>query len=76
MAETDEILELLRDVCGCPEIGPDTELLDSGLLDSLAYIRLLDELDDRGVELLPTRVPRAAFSTARAVAALCEKAEG
>lgn len=70
------ILSILDRVCARGGILPDTELLDSGLLDSLAFIRLADELQTAGVLFSPARMPRAAFSTPRALAAALEKADG
>lgn len=67
-----EIAEILSDVCGGGRISPDDELLDSGLLDSLAFIRLLDELEERGIEIIPTRVDKSCFSSARAIAKLID----
>lgn len=68
----DEMIAFLYEFCE-PEqpILPDTELLESGLLDSMAFIELLDALADRGCELQPTRCPRSAFSTPESIVKLC-----
>lgn len=59
------LLSLLDEVCaGREPIAPDTELLDSGLLDSLAMMELLAALADMGTLLEPTRMPREAFRNA------------
>ncbi len=55
-------------------ILPDTELLDSGLLDSLAFIELLNALEDMGCPIQPTRIPRERFSTPESIAELCAEA--
>ena len=44
----EELLALLREICGEESIAPNTELMESGLLDSYAFINLLSELDMRG----------------------------
>ena len=53
-------------------ILPETELLESGLLDSLAFIELLNALEDMGCTLQPTRIPRERF----ACAVLCNSEKG
>ncbi len=68
--DKDELILLLARVCGCAagELGEDTELLDSGLLDSLAMITLLGELEDRfGIELQPSRIGRENWKTPRSI---------
>ena len=54
-------------------ILPETELLESGLLDSLAFIELLNALEDMGCALQPTRIPRARFACAVKIAELCRE---
>lgn len=57
MMEEQHILDLIARACGDPAIAqqPDMDLLQSGLLDSLAIITLLGDLDDElGIELQPT----------------------
>lgn len=71
-----DLLELLQDACGVDvPLLPETELLDSGLLDSLALIRLLDALEDHGLLLEPTRVERESLRTPRRIAELLDNAE-
>ena len=68
----DTIIVLLSEICehDC-EITPQTELLDSGILDSLGFIELLNALEDMGCCIQPTRVPRERFSTPLEIADLC-----
>lgn len=71
------VISLLSEFCEHDEpITPDTELLESGLLDSLAFIELLNALEDMGAEIQPTQYPRSAFSTPRSIFEMCEKAMG
>lgn len=57
MVTITEITEILSRACGYRgEILNDTELIDSGLLDSLAFIKLAYELEDVGVTLNMARV--------------------
>lgn len=70
-----KILDLLSECCEFDgELAPDTELLDSGILDSLGFIELLNALEDMGAEINPARVPRDCFSTPQKIAELCESA--
>lgn len=67
-----DIVGLLSDFCEHDsEIEPDTELLESGLLDSLAFIELLNALEDMGCEIQPTQYPRVMFSTPASIAEMC-----
>lgn len=54
-------------------ILPETELLESGLLDSLAFIELLNALEDIGFTLQTTRIPRERFACAASIAELCRE---
>lgn len=73
-AET--ICGLLNEFCEHDQpILPETELLDSGLLDSLAFIELLNALEDMGCALQPTRIPRGRFSSPADIAELCRESQ-
>lgn len=68
-----EILDLLSEYCEhSGELTPDTELLDSGILDSLGFIELLNALEDRGYEINPARVPKGSFRTPLCIYNLCK----
>jgi len=72
----DKLRALLAEVCGSEEVlQPGVDLLDSGALDSLAFIELLDGLADMGYEIAPTQVDRNAFRTVEGIAALCRAAK-
>lgn len=72
MITTETIIELLSEYCEHDgEILPDTELLESGMLDSLAFIELLNALEDMGVTVQPTQLPRSAFATPASIAQIC-----
>ncbi len=69
---TSRIISLLEEFCEHEApILPDTELLESGLLDSLAFIELLNALEDMGCDIQPTRFPVSSFSTPQSIAELC-----
>lgn len=62
----EEILRLLAEACGNPALAaqPETELLDSGILDSLAFITFLEAVDSRlGLEVQPTQIPLQSWRT-------------
>ncbi len=68
----EQVIGLLEEFCEHDEpIKPGTELLDSGLLDSMAFIELLNALEDLGCEVQPTRCPPGSFSTPESIAELC-----
>lgn len=65
------VTELLAELCEDERVcDPDCELIDSGLLDSLAMIDLFAALADEGIALYPTRIDRNRLKTPRAIAAL------
>ena len=77
MIGDDAIRDLLVQVCGTREaLRPGADLLEEGILDSLALIDLLEGLEDLGILLQPTRVPRDAFRTVEGILALCRQGEG
>lgn len=71
----DQILEIIADVCeedGVKE-DMDMDLLDSGLLDSLAFAELLVELEDQlGIVIAPSEVQREDLGTPGKILALAE----
>lgn len=72
-----QVQELIAAACGTREaLEPGTDLLERGLLDSLGLITLLEDLEDLGIEIQPTQVPREAFRTVDGILALCREAAG
>lgn len=72
-----QVRELITAACGTREaLEPGTDLLERGLLDSLGLITLLEDLEDLGIEIQPTQVPREAFRTVDGILALCREAAG
>lgn len=51
---------------------PDYDLIESGALDSLAFIELFSRLEDEGIELQPTRIDRSKLRTPASIARLIE----
>ena len=68
------IKDILVDICGSEQVLEDgVELLDSGLLDSLAFISLLMALEDEGIDIQPTQVDRNCFRTVEGIIDLVKK---
>lgn len=51
---------------------PDYDLIESGALDSLAFIELFSRLEDEGIELQPTRIDRSELRTPASIVRLIE----
>ena len=63
-----EILEMLEQCCG-RTLTLDSELVQSGLLDSLGVVLLAEALEERGLPVSVARLPKSALATPRALAA-------
>ena len=71
-----DVKKLLAEVLGEDIfLLPELDLVESGMLDSLAMIDLVDRLADEGVELQPTRVDRNKLRTVAGIEALVAEAE-
>ena len=73
-----EIYEIIEDICEYEGLcdNPDTELLESNILDSLSFILLLNRIDDElDIELQPTQIDPAVFRTPASIADYIENAE-
>lgn len=71
----EEILHILAEVCEEDQVktDPDLELVESGLLDSLAFAELLAELEDQlGLVIAPSEVQRSDMDTPAKIVALAE----
>ena len=76
------ITEILYEICEDEAVlDPDCELIESGILDSLAFIELFSALEDEGILLQPTRIgirikktfPQAKVIFATSTAVLSDK---
>lgn len=57
-----DIKSILYEICDDERVfDKDIDLIDSGLLDSYAFIELFSRLEDEGVTIQPTRVDRNLF---------------
>lgn len=48
-------------------LDPDCELIDSGILDSFAFIELFSKFEDLGIEISPTRISRESLKTPQGI---------
>ena len=68
------IRNLLVRVCGTEEaLDESIDLIDSGILDSLAFIELLTELDFEGISIQPTQVDRNRFLSVNSIIELVKE---
>ena len=72
-----DVKQLLYEICEDERVfEPGIDLIESGLMDSLALIELFSILEDRGIELQPTQIDRKLLRTAEGIGTLiasCEK---
>ena len=70
------VKKLLVEACSSRRVlEPGIDLLESGLLDSLGLITLLDGLEDMGIEIQPTHVDRSCFRSVEGILQLCRTAK-
>ena len=73
----DSVRTLLVQACGTQQVlEPGADLLEEELLDSLAFIELLEGLEDLGIILQPTRIPKDRFRTVDSILALVRECAG
>ena len=54
-----DLKEILMEICEDERVlDSSIDLLESGILDSFAFIELFSYLEDEGIELQPTRIDR------------------
>ncbi len=70
---TEQIIQILERVTDHKGIRTDTDLLEEDILDSLALIELMNELEIAfQVEVQPTQVPSETWQTAERIAEMVE----
>lgn len=69
------VKKFLKDICSLDELpDDDLELIDSGILDSLALIELLSALEDEGVIIHLTQIDRQRLRTPASLQRLIDEA--
>lgn len=68
MISEEKICNLLFEICDDESVlDLNCELLESGILDSLAFILLFSRLEDLGIEISPTRINRDVLKTPKSL---------
>ena len=70
----EKIIELIREICPYEQITENTELIESGILNSLSIVGLITQLEDEfGVEIADDAVTAKNFSTVPEIMKLVEE---
>lgn len=73
----DTILDILREVNPFEEIEADTELIESGILDSLSIVYVMNELQAQfGIEIPEEYLQAENFCSASEIMEIIEKCNG
>lgn len=68
------IEDILYEICDDKNVyKKDIDLIESGLLDSYAFIELFTRLEDEGIYLQPTRIDRNKLRTVSGIKELVEE---
>ncbi len=68
------IPELLYEICEDEGVyEEDIDLIESGLLDSFAFIELFSRLEDYGINIQPTRIDRSQLRTVKGIEKLIKE---
>ena len=68
------VAQLLFSLCEDEAVfTPGIDLIEEGILDSLALVELFATLEDYGIELQPTRIDRSKLHTVEGIEALLEE---
>ncbi len=69
-----DVKKILYEICEDKNVyNPDFDLIENGLLDSLAMIELFSKLEDEGIEIQPTRIDRKKLRTPRGIEELVKE---
>ena len=70
-----DVKKLLYEICEDKRVyDENTDLIESGLLDSYAFIELFSRLEDEGIILHPTRIDRTKLRTGQGIEELIREA--
>ena len=68
-----EIQDILYEICEDKLVYEnDIDLIESGLLDSYAFIELFSKLEDYGITIQPTRIDRSKLRTIKGIKELID----
>ncbi len=72
----EKVLDILAEICEDEVVKeePDINIVEEGLVDSLAYMQLLFEIEDKlGVVIAPTEFSREEMDTPRKIVEIVSK---
>ena len=68
-----DVKKILFEICEDDAVYDENiDLIETGLLDSLAFIELFSRLEDLNINLQPTRIDRTQLKTVKGIEALIE----
>lgn len=68
-----DVKKLLFEICEDERVYDESiDLVDSGLLDSFAFIELFSKLEDLGITIQPTRIDRNLLRSVKGIKKLIE----
>ena len=71
-----DVKKLLCEICEDERVyEKDIDLIESGLLDSYAFIELFSRLEDLGINIQPTRIDRSKLKTVKGIEELIDEYE-
>ena len=74
MSKKIDVKKILYDICEDEDVfKDDIDLIESGLLDSFAFIELFSKLEDLGITIYPTRIDRESLRTPRNIEKLIKE---
>ena len=63
-----DVKKLLFEICEDEKVfEDDIDLIESGIIDSYAFIELFSKLEDYGIEIQPTRIDRSKLRTVKGI---------
>ena len=69
-----DVKQLLYELCEDERVyEKDIDLIESGIIDSFAFIELFSRLEDYGINIQPTRIDRNKLRTVKGIEELIDK---
>ena len=68
-----DIKKILYEITNDEKVYEDIDLIDSGILDSYAFIELFSRLEEEGITLYPTRIDREKLRTVKGIEELIKE---
>ena len=68
-----DVKKILYEITNDEKVYEDIDLIDSGILDSYAFIELFSRLEEEGIILYPTRIDRDKLRTVKGIEELVKE---